>query len=413
MNKTTRRGCIVCDVTTDCMDEVPMSISQFSTNCPTFAQWRNFINSNCSFGGDNFSKYERQFDVQWLHSKESLNFFTNDLFKPLLKKTNSDVVVCLNTGRRFGHACLLTNGVPMLFANPAAPFYFPQPGFVEPILELFKFFSKGAVFTSRTKVMYFDIRTNSIDDISVFEPKAEAFVAADVVVLSLPMALIPQIINLNALLVNHLKLRRRIYKTYGVSVQRVVFDLDMPDTCAIVYFKSSVEDVLPKQNIMEDPMIIFRQHYIRHAHDGTLPEGWQYVLAQMPFDKILEEVRLRERKFGPLLTLASEHKESGSSFRRTCTFEDSLIEFFHCNLDFNSDNNDVFVLTQNAAMSERKTTPPHVGSIVNLFMNQVQAISATKRTMLENDKCCLTGLLLDAKQLLLEARKIAAHTKKK
>ena len=273
------------------------SAQHFVRNCPTFYEWCNYISSN-----DTFKHVGKLCGVTWLHSMESLQFVCNSIMHPLLQQTQSSCVLALNVTSGFSEACMKAYGLPICCTGKQDASFIPMQ---RPNLK------------TELKVLYFDIHIINIP----LEHLTTLLPDVSVIVFAGPMCLFPYLYHLNDRLIGMHKFYRRVYQTFGVAADRVVFDGDLSSTCVVVYSRTNdMLSHLTMHNILEDPTNALRHHYIRHALAGNIPDYWKYVLSKIPMATFFKMV---------------------PPFRKKCSFDEMLVDVFS-----NSSQNDTIDVDQ-------------------------------------------------------------------
>lgn len=257
---------------TNCGD-ITTAIENYVTHCPLFHDWCNYI--QCS--ELKFSLYGKALGVSWFHSIESLGFVCDSLLHMMLEVTGASSVCCMDVVFGLTEACMRARGVPVLCQSS------PSISSTDPerftFLELYSQLPPNTDFS----VIYIDMR------LGIQSTTLESCVSqASFVVFAGPMCMLPFLYRLNSILIQTHKFHRRIYKTYGVSSDRVPFDDDVACTCSVVYYRSDMTRHLPYHSILDNPTSVMRQHYIRHALTGNIPEYWKLVLTHIPLKIFLK-----------------------------------------------------------------------------------------------------------------------------
>ncbi len=265
-----------------------VAVINYVSHVPSFEEWCKFIQTD---ENANFYAANKTLGVSWLHSAESLKFLCDDILKPITKATKASYVCCVNVLQGLNEACMYACGTRVVCQSALRE-------------ERFIFIRAVPNLPAEIKqhVIYMDMRLGM--QWKALEPYVET---ASCIVFAGPMCLLPFLYRINDFLIQKHEFQRRIFKTFGISADRVVFDGDVPCTCAVVYYHQHLEPHLPCDNILETPTDALRQHYLRHALSGAIPDYWKLVLAHIPLKTFL--------------TLIPHHKLA-------CPFDTMLIQVF-------------------------------------------------------------------------------------
>ena len=246
------------------------AIKKFVLHCPTFQNWCDFI--ACT--NTNFEIYGKAFGVSWFHSTESLQFVC-DMLQTMLQTTNSTQVCGIDVIFGFNEACMRSRGVPILC----------QTAYCHKASEIpFTFVEQYQEFPPNTNldVLYIDMRLGM--RFQILKPYISQ---ASFIVFAGPTCMLPFLYRTNDALIHTYKFHRCMYNTFGVSADRVVYDGNVSCTCIIVYYRPNMYAHIPQHPVLENPSNILRQHYIRHALSGNIPEYFKWVITNMPLKVFL------------------------------------------------------------------------------------------------------------------------------
>lgn len=260
------------------------SIQNYVTKCPTFKEWRLYIQERADFVA-----FGKLCNVAWFHSFESLRFLCKDVLHPLMMTYNSPYVHAVGVNSGFNEACLNAYGIPVSCQSTKAVFSTREEANLN---EQFIQTQCSFAIKEDIKILYMDLRPQlSVDFIVKYVKNAS------VVIFAGPMCFFPSLYRINELLIEKFQYHRCVYETFGVSSDRLVFDGTLSCTCVIVYYRPTTSlSCLPTEHIMQDSGNSLRQHYIRHAVSESIPNYWKYVLPKIPLATFFKRLQPLSKK---------------------------------------------------------------------------------------------------------------------